>query len=81
MTTYFIDGILSMTNTFKVGTEVQGVSFWEDGTYDELGEGKIIKVHKFPNGLYRYTIECEPSNEGDKFHMVFWEDELEEIYK
>ena len=47
----------------------------EDGTYDELGEGKIIKVHKCPSGLYSYTIECEPDN----FHMVFYEDELKEI--
>jgi hypothetical protein len=45
-----------MNNKFKIGMEVQGVSFWEDGTYDELGEGKIIKVHKCPSGLYSYTI-------------------------
>jgi hypothetical protein len=64
-----------MNNKFKIGMEVQGVSFWEDGTYDELGEGKIIKVHKCPSGLYSYTIECEPDN----FHMVFYEDELKEI--
>ena len=35
-----------MSNKFKIGTRVQGVSFMEDGTYDQLGEGNIFKIHK-----------------------------------
>ena len=67
-----------MSNKFKIGTRVQGVSFMEDGTYDQLGEGNIFKIHKIYSNMYSYTIKCNRPNEPD-FFMVFYEDELEEI--
>ena len=41
-----------MSNKFKIGTRVQGVSFMEDGTYDQLGEGNIFKIHKIYSNMY-----------------------------
>jgi hypothetical protein len=67
-----------MSNKFKIGTRVQGVSFMEDGTYDQLGEGNIFKIHKIYSNMYSYTIKCNRPNKHD-FFMVFYEDELEEI--
>ena len=67
-----------MSNKFKIGTRVQGVSFMEDGTYDQLGEGNIFKIHKIYSNMYSYTLKWNRPNEPD-FFMVFYEDELEGI--
>ena len=47
-----------MSNKFKIGTRVQGVSFMEDGTYDQLGEGNIFKRHPFISLTILSLILC-----------------------